>query len=111
MNEIWIPVKEYEGLYEISNFGGVRTLSKKGKVERISVHRLVAIHFIENPLKKAQVNHIDHDKTNNYVDHLEWVTKEEAEKVIELRKLKDEGWPNKELSLRFGINYDRSSSF
>lgn len=109
MEEIWKDIEGYEGLYQVSNLGRVKSLERKCKVlngyrtvnERIrslnknrygyitvslnknnktkicTIHRLVAIAFIENPENKIQVNHIDGDKSNNTVDNLEWVSQEE----------------------------------
>ena len=45
-----------------------------------SIHRLVAIAFIPNPLNKPCVDHIDHNKLNNNVSNLRWVTIEENNK-------------------------------
>lgn len=53
------------------------TLCYKGKTERISVHRLVATHFIPNPHNKPHINHIDNNGLNNCVDNLEWCTHSE----------------------------------
>lgn len=99
--EIWKDVVGYEGYYEVSNLGNVRSVTrvKKGKqlkpIERrhgylavqlhgkggnergfkaFSIHRLVAEAFISNPNNYPEVNHIDEDKSNNRVDNLEWVT-------------------------------------
>lgn len=93
--EEWKPIKEYDGHYEVSNLGNVR--NSKGKILKLQtdsngykrvnlykkgykvnlVHRLVASAFIENPLNKLCVNHIDNDRTNNNVNNLEWVSYEE----------------------------------
>jgi hypothetical protein len=52
-------------------------LSKKSKVKAYKIHRLVAVHFIENFENKLEVNHIDGIKSNNTLDNLEWVTSSE----------------------------------
>ena len=52
-------------------------LLKEGVINQISVHRVIAITFIDNPLSKAQVNHKDGVKTNNDLSNLEWVTPSE----------------------------------
>ena len=99
MDEIWHDIDGYEGLYQISNKGRVKSL-KCGK-ERIRtpvitndgylnvilyknttaqhrlIHRLVAEVFIPNPENKPQVNHKDENKLNNCVNNLEWATAKE----------------------------------
>ena len=104
MEEIWKDIKDYEGLYQVSNFGRIKSTKMKfGKqyIETIMqpsmtvwgycrvclikdkkgknkyVHRLVAETFIPNPENKPQVNHIDSNKLNNNVSNLEWVTAKE----------------------------------
>lgn len=92
MNEKFVPIEGYEGLYNISNLGtiiSVRknkeigtskskyktvTLHKDKKPMSCSVHRLVALTFINNPENKREVNHIDGNTLNNNVKNLEWVT-------------------------------------
>lgn len=69
------------------------------------VHRMVAETYIENPLGKPQVNHIDGDKSNNHVDNLEWMTsKENIQHAfrIKLRKT-GEGSSNSKISKKDAI--------
>ena len=49
-------------------------LCKHGKLKSFLVHRLIAIHFIDNPLNYPCVNHLDGDKLNNDISNLEWCT-------------------------------------
>ena len=95
--ETWKPIFYYDN-YEVSNTGKVRNkktgrilksttsnsgytmvcLSRRGKIKSISVHRLVMETFkpVQN-MDELQVNHIDWDKTNNNLENLEWVTRQE----------------------------------
>ncbi len=53
------------------------TLCKNGTKKYFLLHRLIAIHFIENTKNKEFVNHIDENKLNNNLNNLEWVTNRE----------------------------------
>jgi hypothetical protein len=55
----------------------ITSICKEGIQKFYSVHRLVAEAFIPNPEGKAEVNHIDGNKTNNAINNLEWVTRSE----------------------------------
>ena len=91
--EIWKDVVGYEGLYQVSNLGRVKslfrykkilkqfednkgylrvTLYKNNKSKSIKVHRLVATAFIPNPNNYDCINHKDENKTNNNVENLEF---------------------------------------
>lgn len=107
--DIWRDIEEYEGYYQISTLGRIKSIYRdEGKINRkgrtvdiilktavhpsgyiigslcvqkkrrtITVHRLVASAFIDNPLSKREVNHKDGDKSNNLVENLEWSTRSE----------------------------------
>lgn len=97
MTEIWRDIEGYDGLYQVSNCGRVKSLNygREGRIlkaslksgypfvqfgkcgRQIYVHRLVAKAFIPNPDNKPEVNHIDGNKTNNHADNLEWGTRSE----------------------------------
>ena len=93
--EEWRDVENYEGKYQISNLGRLRSfarsveplifaphydkdgyimygLRRNGKIYTKKAHRLVASAFIPNKDNLPQINHIDEDKTNNRVSNLEW---------------------------------------
>ena len=88
MEEIWKDIKGYEGLYQVSNLGRVKSkrtilkpakceylkvsLCKKGSQNTYYVHRLVATAFLSNENNYTHVNHKDENKYNNNVDNLEW---------------------------------------
>jgi hypothetical protein len=95
--ELWLDVNGYEGIYEVSNQGTVRrvdnkkilsqrkgtkgylrvALSKGGVRKELRTSRVVAKAFIDNPLKKEQVNHKNGIKNDNRVENLEWCTNRE----------------------------------
>lgn len=100
--EIWKDIEGYEGYYQVSNLGRVKSLgnksnhkqpiilkqalvlgykcvslSKNRKAKMKKVHVLVAQAFLENKKKGLQVNHKDGNKRNNCVYNLEWVTASE----------------------------------
>lgn len=71
------------------------------KTKQFSVHRLVAMAFLDNKEGKPFVNHIDGNKTNNTFENLEWVTKSENERhafMIGLKCLKGENHSQNKLT-------------
>ena len=97
IEEKFVRIKGFEQEYMISNYGRVVRLFKNGNIKekkqlknhngyyrvdlwknnkrfKMRVHRLVALHFIDNPEDLSDVHHEDEDKKNNYFLNLKWCT-------------------------------------
>lgn len=105
---MWKDIKDYEGLYEISDEGEVRNyvtkklltgdinnfgyyrvkLYKNNKQKTFFRHRLVAQAFIPNPNNFSEVNHIDGNKSHNYKENLEWSSRTHNEREAHRLKIK-----------------------
>ena len=117
--EIYIDIKGYEGLYQVSKYGNIKSLprkkcrgcilkpyypqsgyphvmlSKNGIQKCYKVHRLVAEAFIQNPDKKPEVNHKNAIKSDNRVENLEWCTSfENYAHARDMGLFKPENWNN-----------------
>lgn len=101
MEEVWKAIQGFEH-YEVSTHGRIRTgslimrpadnglgylqikLWRDRKMTRKYVHRLVMETFSPCGDSKLEVNHIDHNKKNNHIENLEWVThKENLRKAVQ----------------------------
>jgi len=62
----------------INNWGYEKViLSKNGVTKTLKIHRLVALHFIDNPENKPEVDHINDIRHDNRIQNLQWLTKKE----------------------------------
>ena len=128
MIEEWKDIEGFEGVYQISSMGRVRSLKfgkerilklnnsngylyvllrKNGKPINLSIHRLVATYFIPNPENKPEVNHKNCKRGDNRVENLEWCTrKENVNNPLTLKKRSGENHPKPTLGKRgvFAIN-------
>lgn len=101
--EIWKDIPGYEGLYQISSFGIVKSLSNKftrkekilkyglsrgyptlvlcrhGIKKPYMIHRLMAMAFFNHSFNGycAVIDHIDNNRTNNYLSNLQIITQRE----------------------------------
>jgi len=131
--EKWKAVKGYEGIYEVSNLGNVRSLDrfdsagrelkgrimkltnsrgylqvwlcKNGKKKMFKAHRLVAIAFIENPDNLPHAGHQDDDKLKNNVNNLYWTDAKENN-THNGRHLRGAAKKSKEV-----FQYDKNNNF
>jgi len=69
-------------------------LWNKGKRKTLKIHRLVAEHYIPNPLNKPQVDHIDRNRLNNHVSNLRWATQSENQQNIGIQRNNKSGIKN-----------------
>jgi len=99
MKETYKDIDGYEGIYQVSNLGNVKSLKYGNekvlknylsctgyykvslcvnfKAKSFNTHRLIAKSFIPNPDNKPQINHINGIRNDNRLDNLEWVTSKE----------------------------------
>lgn len=102
MKEVWISIFGYEGLYEVSNIGRVKSLHRKyspgnrilkfnlhpkgyyavalcknNTMKTYRTHALVALAFLGPRPKGLGIDHINNQKTDNRADNLEYVTQRE----------------------------------
>ena len=106
-NEVWKPIKKYEGFYEVSNKGRVRSverldargqhregkvisansiqqvsLCKDGKRKNFLVHKLVADAFLEAPQSDEKLIHVDGNPENNCVENIKWQKKSKRKRNV-----------------------------
>nr|DAE52097.1 MAG TPA: homing endonuclease [Caudoviricetes sp.] len=143
VDEVWKDILGYEGIYQVSNLGNIKSLSREvampnggvrlikelikvpstdndgyyhvglsqnGKMKTFTIHRLVALHFLEINPSKNIVNHIDEDKNNNKAENLEWVThtenmnhgtiaKRKSESISSVKTIKNKANSNNKLGV------------
>ena len=95
--EIWKDIKGYEGYYQASNLGRIKSIRAKkimstekhsrgypqinfhvnGVRKILYIHRIIAETFLENNDKLKTVDHIDENKKNNSINNLKWCSQNE----------------------------------
>lgn len=109
MREIWKVIEGYNGKYEVSSYGRVKSFYRNNWIflkpnpdregylsvdlvnntqrKTFKIHRLVCAYFHPNPELKREVNHINMDKSNNHYFNLEWCTSKENKEHAKKFKL------------------------
>lgn len=110
MEEIWKDIKGYEGLYQVSNLGRIKSLrtnkilklsnngkgynvfnvSVDGNTKQLKVYKIVAETFLSNPENKPEVDHINTIRNDDRADNLRWVThKENCNNILTIQNYKN----------------------
>lgn len=135
MDEIWIDIIGYEGKYQVSNTGKIRSLnynntgeirelkqkknkygymevklSKNNKTRDFMVGRLVAMHFLPNTNYKDEVMHISKDATDNSIKNLKWAYHSETKHNMYNKGSRKKGKPTNTKITYKGKNYKNYSS-
>ena len=114
--EEWRDIKDYEGLYQVSNLGRVKSLRfgkekilkpsidkngyrqcffrKDNATKRFKIGRLVALVFIPNPENLPTVDHLDRNRLNDFVENLRWASRSENNKNRDFSNFKN-NWPSR----------------
>ena len=110
MVEMWKPIKGYENIYEVSNFGNVKNIKTNYLLKPIdshgykyvhlcdnfhkrtnkALHRLVAMAFLPNKYNLTEINHKDGNKSNNKLYNLEWCSHQQN--ITHSRKVLNQGY-------------------
>lgn len=113
MKEIWKDIQGYEGLYQVSNLGRIKSLPRnttnggilkfgynndgynqvclyngKGESKTYRVCRIVASHFVLNTYNLPEVNHKDKNVKNDIFTNLEWCNRKYNVNYSKARKVK-----------------------
>jgi len=130
MTEEFRDIKGYEGLYQVSNFGNIKSfkykqprilkpknnrgykavsLLKDAKLKNVLIHQLVAIAFMNHTPNryKIVIDHINDDKSDNRLENLQIITPRENAYKTQLRRNKFNRYENKYTSEYKGVTIQK----